>query len=118
MAADVPKLRSEASELLELASSLLRSGGRWLYRADLSGKDLRATTLRDAYLRAGCLIAADLRGVDLSRADMLGTDMRGADVRGAKMRYSLFLTNSAVAGARGDKATTLPAHIDRPAHWE
>ena len=48
---------------------------------------------------------------------MLGADLRGADVRGARLAGALLLTNPQLAAARGDAATTVPAHLARPPHW-
>ena len=56
-----------------------------LYRADLSGVDLRRATLYGADLRRVNLYRADLSGVDLRRATMYGADLRRADLSGANL---------------------------------
>jgi hypothetical protein len=118
-ALDVASVRAEVGELLHRVSELVRSGGRGQDRrgADLIGKDLRNARLRGASLRGAYLIGADLRGADLGTADLLGADLRAADVRGTDLGRCLFLTQPQVEAARGDGATTLPAAMNRPAHW-
>ncbi|HKC28946.1 MAG TPA: pentapeptide repeat-containing protein, partial [Jatrophihabitans sp.] len=70
-----------------------------------------------ADLRNARLIGADLRGADLRGADLLGADLRDADVRGAKLTDCLFVSQSQVTAATGDRSTRLPARLTRPAHW-
>jgi hypothetical protein len=43
--------------------------------------------------------------------------LRDTDVRGADLRGALFPTQAQVNAARGDAATTIPARLQRPAHW-
>lgn len=116
---DVAEVRSAAGPLLREASRLARAGtaGRDLRGADLMGKRLRGASLRGADLGSAYLIGADLRGADLDRADVIGADFRGADVRGANLSTALYLTQPQVNAAIGDAATSLPADLDRPAHW-
>ncbi len=121
---DVAAHRRDAGDLLRRAGALARAGARGVDRrgvdhrgADLIGTDLRRTDLRGADLSGAYLIGADLRGVDLRAADLLGADLRGADLGGAELAGSVFLTQMQVAAARGDRATTLPALLTRPAHW-
>jgi uncharacterized protein YjbI with pentapeptide repeats len=85
--------------------------------ADLVGATFRGADLRGADLREARLIGADLRRCDLRRADLLGADLRAARLDGADLRDSLFVTQPQLDAARGDPATRLPAHLDRPAHW-
>ncbi len=85
--------------------------------ADLIGADLRAIDLRGADLRGTHLIGADLRGTDLALADVTGADLRGADLGGADLGGSLFLVQSQLESARGDRATALPPNLRRPDHW-
>ena len=121
LALDVAAHRDEVAPLLRRTSELVRAGarGRRLDRrgADLIGRKLRGADLRGANLRGAYLIGADLRGADLRLADLIGADLRGADVRGADLAGSIFLTQFQVNAARGDADTTLPAALDRPAHW-
>ncbi|MGH3875061.1 MAG: pentapeptide repeat-containing protein [Pseudonocardiaceae bacterium] len=88
-----------------------------LRRADLIGKNLRDTDLKGADLRGAYLIGADLRGADLRMADLIGADLRGADLRMADLSTSIFLTQFQVNAAKGDRDTTLPPSLIRPAHW-
>ena len=92
-------------------------GGDDLADHDLSGEDLRGSDLRSACLRGALLLRADLRDVDLDRADLLGADLRGTDLRGARLAGTLFLTQTQVGGARGDRRTTIPGDLERPSHW-
>lgn len=85
--------------------------------ADLLGADLRRVDLRRASLRGAQLVGADLRRVDLTGADLTGADLRGADLRGADLSGALFLHQSQLDAARGDRTTRLSPRRDRPAHW-
>ncbi|WP_374952942.1 pentapeptide repeat-containing protein [Rathayibacter sp. AY1A4] len=58
-----------------------------------------------------------MRGADLQRCDLLGVDLRDADVSGARLAEAVYLTQAQVNSARGDAATTLPSHFERPSHW-
>jgi len=120
-APDVAAHRQTVNALLLRASALARtnSTGPALERrgADLVGVDLRVVDLRGAVLRGAHLIAADLRGADLGLADVTGADLRDADLSGADLRGTLFLVQSQVDSARGDRRTRLPPSLRRPAHW-
>ncbi|WP_299039085.1 pentapeptide repeat-containing protein [uncultured Pseudokineococcus sp.] len=125
-ALDVGALRADVGPLLVRTSSVVRAGVRSGARrrpprvgphADLAGARLRDADLRGADLRGALLLGADLRGADLSRADLLGADLRGADVRGARLAGALFLTRPQLEAASGDRATTVPDVLGRPAHW-
>jgi uncharacterized protein YjbI with pentapeptide repeats len=120
-ALDVAAHRQTVNALLLRASALARaaSAGPALDRrgADLIGVDLRALDLRGAVLRGAHLLAADLRGADLGLADLTGADLRDADLSGADLRDALFLVQSQVDSARGDRRTRLPSSLRRPAHW-
>jgi hypothetical protein len=116
---DVDALRSRAAPLLREASGLARAdlGGDDLVDRDLAGRDLRGADLRGACLRGAHLLHADLRNVDLRLADLLGADLRGADLGGARLTGALYLTQTQVGGALGDRRTTIPADLERPLHW-
>lgn len=75
-------------------------------------KDLRGLNLRGAYL-----IAADLDQSDLRAVDFIGADLRDANFCGANLSTSLFLTQMQINSAIGNQQTQLPAHLDRPSHW-
>ena len=118
LAVDVDVLRATSAPLLREASRLARDGGGDdLADHDLSGEDLRGSDLRSTCLRGALLLRTDLRDMDLDRADLLGTDLRGADLRGARLAGTLFLTQTQVGGARGDRRTTIPVDLERPPHW-
>jgi hypothetical protein len=116
---DVPALRQRAGPLLDRASEQARAPvpAKSYRDADLAGRSLRGADLRRHDLHGALLIAADLRGADLRGADLRGTDTRDCDVRGADLTGCLFLSTAQLHGARGDAATRIPAHLDRPAHW-
>jgi uncharacterized protein YjbI with pentapeptide repeats len=113
---DLDAERAAVNVLLLRTSERVRGkSGKDRRGADLMGKRLK--DLRRANLRGAYLIAADLRGADLRQADLIGADLRDADLRGADLTGALFLTQSQVNAARGDRTTKLPAAVDRPAHW-
>ncbi|HWD81602.1 MAG TPA: pentapeptide repeat-containing protein [Kribbella sp.] len=85
--------------------------------ADLVGARLARADLSKANLRGAYLIAADLRNADLRQADLIGADLRDADLSGADLTGALFLTQSQVNAARGDRTTRLPKAVTRPSHW-
>jgi hypothetical protein len=115
---DLPACRRRVSALLDAVSELLRQPAAVSRRdADLAGARLRGADLRRADLRNACLIGADLRNADLRGADLLGADLRDADVRGADLTGCLFVSQSQLTAAKGDRSTRLPAHLTRPAHW-
>jgi len=118
---DIPAHRREIDALLLRTSELVRASvmGPKLDRsgADLIGADLGGADLRGANLRGAFLIGASLSGADLTSADLLGADLRGADLGGADLTESIFLPQSALDAARGDRRTTLPPALTRPAHW-
>jgi hypothetical protein len=120
-ALDLDAHRQRVNALLRNVSALVRaaSAGARLDRrgADLIGADLRAVDLRGADLRGALLVGADLRGADLALADLTGADLRGADLSGAGLQDALFVVQSQVESARGDRLTVLPRQLRRPAHW-
>lgn len=117
---DVAAHRRAVNDLLLAASELVRAGvpHRKDHRgADLFGADLKGADLRAASLRGACLIGADLRGADLRLADVIGADLRGADLAGADLAGSIFLIQSQLEAAKGDRGTRLPPSFTHPAHW-
>jgi hypothetical protein len=124
LAVDVEALRAVAAPLLREASRLARAeyaaedpAAEDLAEQDLTGQDLRGADLRGACLRGTLLLGADLRDADLRLADLLGTDLRGADLSGARLTGALFLTQTQIGAATGDRRTSIPGDLDRPAHW-
>ncbi|TCP57907.1 uncharacterized protein YjbI with pentapeptide repeats [Tumebacillus sp. BK434] len=119
---DVAACRADVNRLLLRTSERVRegAGGQRLNRrgADLIGAKLRGADLRGANLRGAYLIAADLRGADLRQADLIGADLRDADLSGANLTGSLFLTQSQLNAAKGDRHTELPPSLARPMHWK
>jgi uncharacterized protein YjbI with pentapeptide repeats len=118
---DTGQYRERVNALLQRASELVRSrvpgpklDGRG---ADFTGVGLAGADLTGANLRGARLLGADLHRADLSLADLTGADLRAADLRGANLATSLFLTQSQLDSARGDRGTRLPPALTRPAHW-
>jgi uncharacterized protein YjbI with pentapeptide repeats len=118
---DVSEHRREVNVLLTRASGLVRAGvprhATDFRGADLTGKDFHGADLRAANLRGAFLIGADLSDADLSMADLTGADFRGANLSGADLTGSIFLTQSQLDSARGDRATHVPSSLTRPVHW-
>ncbi|MCP2094251.1 MULTISPECIES: pentapeptide repeat-containing protein [Actinosynnema] len=85
--------------------------------ADLIGRSFAGADLRGASLRGALLIGADLRRADLRGADLIGADLRGADLRGTDLRGALFLVQSQLDAARGDRTTTLTPPLAHSPHW-
>ena len=113
---DIARHRGHVSALLNGTSELTRAQVR-RKRKDNRGADLIGADLRGASLRGAYLIAANLRGADLRMVDLIGTDLRDADLRGADLTGSIFLTQSQLNAAKGDKDTKLPPTLARPTHW-
>jgi hypothetical protein len=116
---DVPAWRERVGPLLDQLSEHTRGPlpGKSYRNADLAGRSLRGADLRRHDLHGALLIAADLRGADLRGADLRGADFRDCDLRAADLTGCLFLTTAQLHAARGDADTTIPGHLDRPAHW-
>ncbi len=118
---DLAALREAVNALLLRTSERVRgrSGAAGVDHrgADLIGADLRRADLRAASLRGAHLIGADLRAADLRTADLTGADLRGADLRGADLTGSLFLVQSQLDAARGDRDTRLSPPLVHPMHW-
>ncbi|SEQ98423.1 pentapeptide repeat-containing protein [Actinokineospora terrae] len=116
---DVPAHRHKVNALLLKVSERARAGSRGKDHrgANLMGARFRRADLRGASLRGAYLIGADLREADLRGADVIGADLRGSDLRGANLTGALFLIQSQVDSARGDKTTKLPTTLSHPRHW-
>jgi Uncharacterized low-complexity proteins len=122
--------RAAVNPLLLQASELVRQEARKRFKgplrtpkkagrgADLIGAKLREADLRCANLRGAYLIAADLREADLRFADLIGADLRDTDLRGADLTDALFVSQSQLNAAKGDKTTRIPARLSRPDHWQ
>ena len=120
LALDAPAHRLQVNVLLQRTSQAARVGVRHTkdHRgADLIGARLPGADLRGANLRGTYLIGADLTGADLRMADLTGADLRGADLAGADLSEAIFLVQSQLNAARGDRETKLPPSLTRPTHW-
>ena len=118
---DLDSQRQVVNTLLLATSELVRSEYRnerkELRGADLIGANLAGADLRGSSLRGAYLIGADLSHADLRMADLTGADLRGANIKGADLSESIFLIQSQVDAAKGDRATMLPAALTHPRHW-
>ena len=118
---DAPALRQAVNTLLQRAGELARAGVRRpaidRQGADLIGANLRGADLRGANLRGALLVGADLGRADLRLADLTGADLRAADLGGADLSESIFVTQSQLDSARGDRDTKTPPSLARPLHW-
>ncbi|GGE94891.1 pentapeptide repeat-containing protein [Mycetocola zhadangensis] len=86
--------------------------------ADLMGQNFRSRRLCGANLRGAYLIATDLRSSDLSGVDLLGADFRDARLDEADLSKALYLTQPQLNAAKGNHATSLPAFLEMPSHWQ
>lgn len=85
--------------------------------ADLIGKVCSGRSLEGADFSGRLLLAADFRDCALGGANFLGADLRDTRLQGADLADSLFLTQGQVNAAQGNRATWLPAFLQRPRHW-
>lgn len=90
---DLKKVLADHEAWIRNEPGGIRANLRWaelsltnLYRANLSGADLRGANLRWALLSRANLKGADLRGADLIRANLSGADLCQADLRWADLR--------------------------------
>ncbi len=117
--ADVSSLLLDASEMIraDAVRSVGRRGKKPGRGPDFIGVDLRRADFRGADLRGAYLIAANLAGADLRFADLIGADLRDAELTGADLTGSLFLTQTQLNAAKGDRSTKLPPALSHPGHW-
>jgi hypothetical protein len=114
----VDEQRAALNPLLVRASELARTPAGPDHRgADLAGRDLRGADLRRASLRGALLVGADLSHARLGLADLTGADLRGARLAGADLADGIFLMQSQLEAAHGDRTTRIPSARARPAHW-
>jgi uncharacterized protein YjbI with pentapeptide repeats len=117
---NVASYRDRISPLLRRVSAQARATfrpGKELTGADLIGATMAGADLRGASLRGAYLIGADLTDANLESADFIGADLRDTQLAGATLTDAIFLTQTQINAAKGDKATVLPAALTRPAHW-
>ncbi len=81
--------------------------GTNLMRADLSRASLYCTHLE----------RAELAGANFAEADLCGASLTYANIRGADLSRSLYLTQTQINEAVGNRMTLLPAGLERPPHW-
>ena len=78
-----------------------------LFRADLTGANLRGANLQNAILIETKLIGANLQGADLRKANMKKTDLRGANLYRADLRGVYNIEQSQINVACIDQLTTI-----------
>lgn len=83
-------------------------------RLNLIASDLKKINLVGQDLSGALLIAADLKGCDLSGCDLLGADLRDANICSADLSRSIYITQTQINSAIGNKDTKLPENIIRP----
>ncbi|MBP1934507.1 pentapeptide repeat-containing protein [Ammoniphilus resinae] len=118
---DIPGHRSTVNKLLVRTSELVRRGfvpkNRNKRGLDYLGANLKRADLRGANLRGALLIAANLSHADLRKADLIGADLRDSNLSHADLTDCIFLTQSQVNAAKGNRATKLPSYVKKPDHW-
>ena len=127
---DTKFLRADLSDATLWEADL---SGAFLEIANLSGASLLRANLSDAYLVEANLSGANLWRADLSSANLFGADLSSANLQGANLSGANFvaallvgsqlenskgLTEDMIQKAFGDKFTSLPNGLSRPAHWE
>jgi len=118
---DVAAHRITVNKLLVRTSELVRRGlvpkNRNKRGLDYLGANLKGADLKGANLRGALLIAANLTNADLRRVDFIGADLRDADLSHADLTDCIFLTQSQVNSAKGNRSTKLPSYVKKPDHW-
>lgn len=125
LALDIEAHRNKINPMFIEVSDIYRSqyrkkgkgSGTKKKRVDYIGANFANVDMKGHDLRGTFLIAANLTNSDLRRADFIGADLRDADLSGANLAGALFLTQSQIQSAKGDKATVLPDYVERPQHW-
>ena len=91
--------------------------GAHLQGANLNKANLQGAILSGANLQQAELYGANWQGAVLIGANLQRTYLRGVDLHWAKLAKAEILTQNQINDAFGDAATTLPAGLNRPAHW-
>lgn len=87
-------------------------------KIDYMGKNLSKKNLTGSDFSMTYLIAANLEGSNLYEANFLGADMRDANIRNTDLSNSIFLTQSQINSAIGNKHTKLPVFLSMPLSWK
>ncbi|WP_019243501.1 MULTISPECIES: pentapeptide repeat-containing protein [Bacillus] len=121
---DIPGHRNNVNELLVMTSDLVRkqfverNKKRKIKKGlDYLGANLYGVDFRGASLRGTLLIAANLSNADLRKVDFIGADLRDTDLSNADLTDGIFLTQSQINSAKGNKYTKLPEYLTPPSHW-
>jgi hypothetical protein len=83
----------------------------------LDGTNLMRADLSRASLYCAHLEGAELAGANFAEADLCGASLSHANIRGADFSGSLYLTQTQINEAVGNRATLLPPGLERPRHW-
>jgi hypothetical protein len=128
----VPDLNNLSVSASELQFGLVQGGPVDFSRTELREANLAHATLIEANLAGAVLAKADLSDSRLSKADLRGADLRGAKlvnadltdahldgafIYGTDLRHVRGLTQRQIDHTFGDRRTSLPAHLARPATW-
>ncbi|MCY9166391.1 pentapeptide repeat-containing protein [Bacillus atrophaeus] len=121
---DIPSHREIVNKILVMTSELVRKdfiqnqqNTKTLKGLDYLGANLKGVNLQGANLRGVLFIATNLRNADLRKADFIGADLRDADLSGANLTGAIFLTQSQINSAKGNRQTKLPFYINTPELW-
>jgi hypothetical protein len=115
--ADLTGANLSEANLCEAGLTEANLSGAKLTGANVRGAHLSRSNMRMADLSEANLSGAIVSGADLLRAILRETNLSKADLRGADLRGAEILTQKQIDQADGDKDTTLPDHLQRPAHW-
>ncbi|WP_079529659.1 pentapeptide repeat-containing protein [Halobacillus hunanensis] len=117
---DIVAHRNKVNVLLIETSRLFRTNYRnnsQKKNLDYIGANLKGVDLRGADFRGKLMIAANLSDSDLRKADFIGADLRDADLSAANLKEVLFLTQSQLNSAKGNRFTQIPSYLEKPDHW-
>lgn len=84
---------------------------------EFMGKNFKKANLDGKDFSMSLLIAANLEGCSLRGTNFLGADLRDANLKNTDLRESIFLTQTQINSAKGNKTTKLPEMLVLPATW-
>lgn len=120
LALDIDGYQARANQQLKRAWSMTQSALKADQPAgggDYMGKNFQKADLSGWDFSMALLIAADLTGCHLTGTNLLGADLRDTKLSGADLRECVFLTQSQLNAAKGDRSVKLPARLTYPECW-
>ncbi|WP_078551966.1 pentapeptide repeat-containing protein [Bacillus alkalicellulosilyticus] len=118
---DLHHHRSNVNALLIQTSELYRkdcmNNEQRNKNKEFIGANLKGTNFHGFNFRGKMMIAANFSHANVSKADFIGADLRNADLSHANLSGAIFLTQSQINSAKGNKHTKLPSFLRRPEHW-